>query len=92
MAKGIGQSAWREAKGIEQRAERMALISYLGDFLKLVIFRLSLSSFSNILLSILEVMRFLRFSNMIMFAFSKVDLRAMFKNCINSFLGEEPAR
>jgi len=58
----------------------MALGSYLSDFLKLVIFRLSLSNFSNISLSALEVIKFLRLNNMIMFAFSKVDLLAIFKN------------
>ena len=68
----------------------MALSSYLIDFLKLDIFRLSLSNFSDISLSVSEVIKFLRLNNMIMFAFSKVDLLAIFKKFEKSFTESEP--
>ncbi len=68
----------------------MALSPYFRDFLKFVIFRLSLSSFSNISLSALEVIKFLRLNKMIMFAFSKVDLLAIFKKLAKSFIESEP--
>jgi hypothetical protein len=72
------------------RAKRKVLKDYLSDFLKLAIFRLSLSSFSNSSFSFSEVIKSLRLSRMIMFAFSKVDRLAIFKKLAKSFAESEP--
>ncbi len=63
---------------------------YLRDLLKLVIFRLSLSNSSNSSLSISEVIRLLRLSSIIIFAFSKVERLATFKKLAKSFTESEP--
>ena len=73
-----------------QGAERMPLGPYLRDFLKLVIFRLSLSNSSNSSLSISEAIRLLRLNSIIIFAFSKVERLAMFKKLAKSFTESEP--
>jgi hypothetical protein len=82
-AKSIGRGAKRKASGARP-------CPYLWDFLKLVIFRLSLSKSSNSSLSISEVTRLLRLSSMIIFAFSKVERLATLKNGAKSFTESEP--
>lgn len=79
---GLEHGAWR----IEHRVAG----DYLRDFWKLVICRHSMSSLSKSLFINSSGRSLLIERRISMLAFSKVDLLAIFKNCMNSFFEDEP--
>ena len=89
-AQGMAHGAKSIGRGAKRKASGASPCPYLRDFLKLVIFRLSLSKSSNSSLSISKVTRLLRLSSMIIFAFSKVERLATFKKLAKSFTESEP--
>jgi hypothetical protein len=89
-AQGIAHGAKSIGDGAKRKAHGARPCPYLRDFLKLVILRLSLSKSSNSSLSISEVIRLLRLSSIIIFAFSTVERLATFKKLAKSFTESEP--
>ena len=78
---GKAQSAESMAHGVEY---------HFKVFWKFVIFRHKWSSLSRRDSECSSVIKFLIFKIITMLAFSKVDRRAIFRNCMNSFFEDDP--